>query len=58
MEVSGQFRSPVALLSRKKPLYPLDRRLVGFQSWSGAVEKRKYLLPTGNGIPAALLYTD
>jgi hypothetical protein len=33
--VSGQLHSPAALPQGKSPLYPLDRRLGGPQSWSG-----------------------
>jgi hypothetical protein len=42
MEVSGQFHAPAALLRRKIPWYPLDRRWGGPQfSYDGG---RKYLL--------------
>jgi hypothetical protein len=35
MEVDGQLHASAALPQRKKPRYPLDRRLVGPQSRSG-----------------------
>jgi hypothetical protein len=41
MEVSGQLHAPAALLRRKSPWYPLDRKLGGPQSRSGHSGKAK-----------------
>jgi hypothetical protein len=48
MEVSGQLHTPVALTLERKPLYPLDKRLCGPQSWSGYYGGEKDLIPAGN----------
>jgi len=47
MQLSGQIHSPVALLPGKSPLYPLDRRLHGFQirSGRGGDEKKSHYCP-------------
>jgi hypothetical protein len=45
MEVSSQLHAPAALPSGIKPLYPLDRRLGGPQSWFGLDGDDKNLLP-------------
>jgi hypothetical protein len=41
--VSGQLHAPAAFPREKSPLYPLDRRLGGPQSWSGCCGKGKNL---------------
>jgi hypothetical protein len=45
MEVSGQLHAPAALLPRKDPWYPLDRRLGGPQSRSGRGGEEKNSKP-------------
>jgi len=47
MEMSGQIHAPAALLPRKEPPYPLDRRLGGPQSRyeRGAEDKKSLSLP-------------
>jgi hypothetical protein len=45
MEVSGQLHAPAALLPRKGPWYPLDRKLGGSQSRSGRGGEEKNSQP-------------
>jgi hypothetical protein len=41
MKASGQLHAPAALSPGEKPMYPLDRRLVGPQSPSGRSSEEK-----------------
>jgi len=51
MEVSGQLHAPAALLSGKRPRYPLDRRLGESQSGSTrGGDMKKIPVPAGNGL--------
>jgi len=45
MKVSGELHAPAALPPGKDPLYPLDTRLCGPQSWSGrgGEEKKSHM---------------
>jgi hypothetical protein len=45
MEVSGQLHVPAASPPGKEPLYPLDRRQGGPQSWSGRGGEEKNFHP-------------
>jgi hypothetical protein len=45
MEVSDQLHAPAALPHGKSRWYPLDRRLCGFQSWSGRGGEEKNFQP-------------
>jgi len=44
----GQLHAPAALPPCKSPLYPLNRKLGGLQSWSGCFGEAKTLDPTWN----------
>jgi hypothetical protein len=45
--MSGQLHMPAGFSPAKEPLYPLDRRLGGSQSWSGhgSEENKSLSLP-------------
>jgi hypothetical protein len=58
MEVSAQFNAPAALLRRKEPRYPLDRKLGAPRAGLDAVEKRKMYLPPGNQSPPVTIPTE
>jgi hypothetical protein len=45
MEVSGQLHATAALPPEKYPWYPLDRRMVQFQSRSGRSGEEKNFQP-------------
>jgi hypothetical protein len=45
LEVNGQLHAPAALLWRKSPRFPLDKRLGGPQNRSGRRREEKILAP-------------
>jgi len=54
MEVSGEIRDPAALIPRKEPLVPIDRRLGGSQSRSGCGGEEKNSQPVVQGYTTEL----
>jgi hypothetical protein len=58
MEVSGQLRTSVSMSTRNRPRYPMNKRRLDTQSWSGRCGREENIFPLESpflGHPASSL---